>query len=68
MSTGTTTQYTLTLTEAERNVLLDVLEEVWKTTQVEEHRTDRFHAKAVIHARELALESLLQKTRATRPV
>jgi hypothetical protein len=67
MSTGTTAQYTLTLNEAERTVLLDILEDVWKTTQVEEHRTDRFGAKAVVQAREAAIGSLLQKTQAARP-
>jgi hypothetical protein len=67
MSTTGLRQYTLALTEEERAVLLDVLEEVLKTTQVEEHRTDAFRAKAVVRARELAVESLLQKTRSARP-
>jgi hypothetical protein len=66
MSTPTT-QYTLSLTEQERNVLLDVLEELWKETQIEEHRTDRFHAKEVVQAREQAIESMLRKARASRP-
>jgi hypothetical protein len=67
MSTARTRQYTLTLTEEERAVLQDVLEEVLKTTQLEEHRTEAFQAKAVVRARELTVESLLQKTRSARP-
>jgi hypothetical protein len=67
MSTGVTHQYTLALTEEERGVLLDVLEEALKTTQVEEHRTDALRAKAVVRARELGIESLLQKARSARP-
>jgi hypothetical protein len=68
MNTTATTQYTLSLTEEERNVLLDVLNDLWKTTQIEEHRTDRFHAKEVIQAREQALESLLRKVQAAGPI
>jgi hypothetical protein len=60
-------QYTLALDENERTVLLDVLEEALKTTQVEEHRTEAFAAKEVVHAKVQALESLLRKTRAARP-
>jgi hypothetical protein len=67
MSTVGTHQYGLTLTEEERSVLLSVLEEVLKTTQVEEHRTEAFRAKEVVHARLLAIESVLQKTRSARP-
>jgi hypothetical protein len=66
MSTATT-QYTLSLTEQERNVLLDILEELWKATQIEEHRTDRFHAKEVVQAREQAIASMLRKAQAARP-
>jgi hypothetical protein len=64
MNTGTMLQYTLVLNEEERTVLLDILEEVLKTTRVEEHRTDAFRAKGVVQARAVAIESLLQKARA----
>jgi hypothetical protein len=67
MTTGVTNQYTLALNEDERTVLLDILETVLKETEIEEHRTDAFRAKELIHARETTIESLLQKTRAARP-
>jgi hypothetical protein len=67
MSNGVAHQYTLAMTEKEREVLLDVLEEALRTTEVEEHRTDALRAKKVVHAREVAIESLLQKTRSARP-
>jgi len=67
MSTGATSPYTLALTEDERNVLADILEWVLKETQIEEHRTEAFRAKELVHARELTIESLLRKTRAARP-
>jgi hypothetical protein len=67
MNNITTTQYTLSLNGDELTVLLDVLEDLWRTTNIEEHRTDSFHAREVVHAREQAIESLLQKIRAARP-
>jgi hypothetical protein len=67
MSGGVMPQYTLALTEEERGLLQDILEEALKTIQVEEHRTDALRAKAVVRARELAIESLLQKARSARP-
>jgi hypothetical protein len=59
-------QYTLALNDHEREVLLDILEEALKVTQIEEHRTEAFRAKEVVRSRERALESLLQKVRAAR--
>jgi hypothetical protein len=67
MSTGVCHQYTLALSEHEREVLLNILEEVLKVTQIEEHRTEAFRAKEVVRSRERALESLLQKIRAAGP-
>jgi hypothetical protein len=64
MNTAAMPPYTLALTEEERTVLLHVLEEVLKVTQIEEHRTEAFRAKEVVRSRERTLESLLQKTRA----
>ena len=64
MSAGATREYTITLSEQERRALLDVLEEILQRTLIEEHRTEAFHAKEVVRARRVALESLLQKTRA----
>jgi hypothetical protein len=58
--------YSLSLSEDERNALVNILEEVLKTTQVEEHRTDRFRAKKVVHAREVLIESLLKKARGAK--
>jgi len=57
-------RYTLELNENERNLLLDILEESLKTTRIEEHRTEAFKAKGVVHSREVTIESLLEKTRA----
>ena len=57
-------RYTLELNENERNVLLDILQESLKTTQIEEHRTEALKAKGVVHSREVTIESLLEKTRA----
>ena len=67
MSSTEVLHYALALTEEERGVLLGLLEEALKTTQVEEHRTDALRAKAVVHAREQTIESLLQKARAAGP-
>jgi hypothetical protein len=64
MSTAVKGEYSIALSEAERNVLLQLLQDVLKETQVEEHRTDRFAAKEVVRARGSAIESLLKKARA----
>jgi hypothetical protein len=55
------------LNEDERNVLLDILETVLRETQVEEQRTKAFRAEELVHARELAIKSLLRKAHAARP-
>jgi len=64
MNAGAKTEYRVALSEAERTVLLDVLQDLLKETQVEEHRTDRFGAKEVVRARGSAIESMLKKLRA----
>ena len=61
MNSGVMHLYSLALDENERTVLLDVLEEALKTTEVEEHRTEAFAAKQVVHAKLEAIESLLRK-------
>lgn len=59
-----TRSYTVTLSEEERKLLVDLLEDMLRTTRVEEHRTDAFRAKEIFHAREVTIESLLEKVRA----
>jgi hypothetical protein len=67
MSTAAMHSYALALSEEERDVLTDLLEQALKTTEIEEHRADALHAKEVLRARERTIESLLQKARAARP-
>ena len=67
MSTAAMDSYALSLSQDERDVLVDILENALKTVRIEEHRTDALHAKEVIRARELRIESLLRKARAARP-
>jgi hypothetical protein len=64
MDTGAISSCTLTLTAEEREVLIDILEDALKMTEIEEHRTDALHAKQVVRSRERAIESLLRKARA----
>ncbi|MFL5242119.1 MAG: hypothetical protein ACJ8FY_08420 [Gemmataceae bacterium] len=66
MTAGATPQYSLAMSEEERNILVDVLEQLLKETRVEEHRTEAFRAKEVVHARVAAIESLCNKARAAR--
>ena len=67
MSTAGLQQYALALSEGERDVLVDILEEALKNAQIEEHRTDALHAKKVVQAHELTIESLLRKARGASP-
>jgi hypothetical protein len=61
MNADVVPQHTLSLTERERVVLQEMLEEALKVAEVEEHRTDAFLAKEVVRARERTIEALLQK-------
>ena len=63
MATEVMRRYTLSLSEDERRILLDVLEETLKATRVELHRTESFGAREVMNTREAVLESLLRKAR-----
>jgi hypothetical protein len=54
---------TLPLSSEEREILIDILEDVLKITEIEEHRTDALHAKQVVRSREMAIESVLRKLR-----
>ena len=47
MSAAVTQQYALALSAEEREVLLNVLEQVLKETMIEEHRTDSLRAKGI---------------------
>jgi hypothetical protein len=66
MTPTTASGYTLTLSEQEWQILLDILEEMRKETLVELHRTEAFHAKEVVGTREAAIESVLAKLRERR--
>jgi hypothetical protein len=52
---------TLTLTAEERQHLLSFLEQSFRTTLVEEHRTDAFEFREYVKNKEAILKSLIDK-------
>jgi len=54
---------TLTLTGEERSLLLNFLEQSFKETLVEEHRTDALDFKEYVRHKEAVLKGLIDKLR-----
>jgi hypothetical protein len=57
------TPFTLTLTEVERNLLLNWLEERLRETRVEEHRTDALGFKQRVRREEDVIGNVINKLR-----
>jgi hypothetical protein len=62
-ATGTTTQFTVSLTEEERSLLLDWLEQQLKAKLVEEHRTDALDFRVLVLQQETAIQKLIDTLR-----
>jgi hypothetical protein len=63
MKEGTMAEHALTLSDQERRVLLELLDEMLKETKIEEHRTRNLSYRQFVVEREKALESVLNKLR-----
>ena len=61
--TSTTTQFTLSLTEEEREQLLNWLEQQFRAKLVEEHRTDAPDFRAYVLSQEAVLQKLIDTLR-----
>jgi hypothetical protein len=55
--------FTLTLTEEERSLLLNFLEQGFRDKQIEEHRTDALTYKEHLQHQEALLRGLIDKLR-----
>jgi len=63
MVRDSSTAFTLTLTQEERDQLLNWLEQRFKSTLVEEHRTEASDYKKYMYRQEEILEKLIDKLR-----
>jgi hypothetical protein len=59
----TSVDFTLTLTEEERTLLLDLLEQTFRDTHVEARRTEAPQFQQQIHHQEAVLRGLIDKLR-----